>query len=269
MERRKFILATASLGAAGVAGCTGDGDDGNGSGGNGGEMDETETEGEMGDTQTETDSGGMDETETDSGGMDETETDSGGMDETETDSGGEGGNGPQLGSLAEWGTSFVAEYEFSSEEGGEFSGTLRFRDGNYKQVFESEQGTFEIYKIGEDVYQVVDGRCIKNPNSSFGTDFEFDNEEAVTGEDADRRPDRTETIDGERVYVYTTESFQGELFISAETGRPRRVVTEQGTVRYHSWGDVAPIEAPDLECREPGSGGDGDGGDDGGGYDPY
>jgi hypothetical protein len=86
----------------------------------------------------------------------------------------------------------------------------------------------------------------------------------VIGTNPDLAPDRTETIDGEKMYVYATG--QGEVFISAQTGRPRRVVTPQGTLNYHSWGEVEPIQAPDMNCQEVGGGYDGGGGGNGGGY---
>jgi hypothetical protein len=53
------------------------------------------------------------------------------------------------------------------------------------------------------------------------------------------------------MYVYETSSNGTDvtIYISTQSGYIRRVETPQGTIEYHSWGEVGTIEAPDLDCQ--------------------
>lgn len=246
MNRRKLLILLGSLSSASVAGCVG-GDDG--------DAESDSSDNADGDTpDSESDGGTSDDTSDSSDGDG---TDSGGM---------EGEINRE--------ESFVMEYEFQGEEfSGAGSSTIRV---NGQNVYMTIEGTMnvEAYFVDGDYYQVAGGQCFKNPQNmdldTPGPVPEPDGEWDPTA-DIPEEPDGTETIDGETMLVYnfggTEESIYGSTeltaYVSEETGYLRRVESEEWQVDYHSWGDVDPIEAPDMECREVDSGGGGYGGGDG------
>jgi len=271
MDRRKFLLAVVSSSAVGLAGCTGDDEDGDGNGNENGAGNGDENGMDNGD---ENGTGNSDGNGTDNGdgnGMDngdENGTGNGdgngtGNGDGDGDENGNGQTSPPLGDTAQWEDSFVAELTFDDPESGSGEATVRVNGGNYYQTFEVEEGTFEIYSVDGDLYLVQEGRCFKNPGQGIpqtGTGVDPKDEEQVTG-NPDVTPSGRDTIDGEEVYVYEY-SQQGEaftLYVSVDTGRPVRAEFSQGQIDYHSWGEVDPIEPPDIDCQEPG--GNGGGGD--------
>jgi len=274
MERRKFLTTVAVAGAVGLTGCTGgDGDDGgnggdsSGNGGDNGGENGSDNGGENGgDNGGENggDNGG--ENGSDNGG--ENGSDNGG--ENGGDNGGENGSGnggssdgPALSDSFNWDSSFIAEMTLNQPEMGESTVTMRFNSGNWHQTLESDQGTFDIYQVDGDVYMVQESGCIKNPGQTPTPESGVspENQNAVEEEYPDLTPEGQETIDGEEVYVYEAES-EGQTvtwYVSVESGYLRRMEFDGGTIDYHSWGEVDPIEAPDANCQEIGSGGNGGG----------
>ena len=270
MERRRFLLAVTSAGVLGVAGCIGDGDDGgngtddggNGSG-NGGDGDGNGDGGGNGDGDGNGDMETPTETPTENGGDN-------GMENGDDGGNGNGSAGPALGENFTWESSFVAEMTVETPEMGEASTTVRFNSGDFHQTVESNQGTFDIYRVDGDLYMVQQGEtCIKNPGQMPATESGVDpgNQDSVAENYPDLTPEGRETIDGEEMYVYEAQSDGQTMtwYVSVESGYLRRVEFDQGTVDYHSWGEVGPIEKPDMECQEVG-GGDGGGGGGGDGY---
>lgn len=55
-------------------------------------------------------------------------------------------------------------------------------------------------------------------------------------------------IDGVRVWRFDID--EGHLYVSTETGYPVLIedATHGSSIRFHSWGEVDPIEPPDVEC---------------------
>jgi hypothetical protein len=132
--------------------------------------------------------------------------------------------------------------------------TIRSSEGNYHQTIETQQGTMEIYQVDGDVYFVQGEQCFLNPGNMVPdpeTGVDIQDESAVTGGNPDLTPAGRETIDGEEMYVYETSSNGTDvtIYISTQSGYIRRVETPQGTIEYHSWGEVGTIEAPDLNCQ--------------------
>jgi hypothetical protein len=61
---------------------------------------------------------------------------------------------------------------------------------------------------------------------------------------------------GTRRYPGTDgESGETTYYVSAETGYPVRFESPDSDIRFHSYGDVDPVEAPDMDCQEIGEGG--------------
>jgi hypothetical protein len=248
MERRKFMLAVTSAGVLGIAGCIGDGDgDGNGTddGGNG-------------------NGNGSDGNGNGNGNGGNGNGNGNGGNGNGNGNGGSG-DGPALGGNYQWEDSFAADMEFESPEMGTTSATLRFNGGNFHQTFETNQGTVEIYQVDSDFYLVQEGQCIKNPgqNPTAEPPVAPEDQENVGDQYDGLTPEGRTTIDGEEVWEYQVETSDGMVttwYVSVETGYITRVEFEQGTIDYHSWGEVDPIEAPDANCQEIGGGGN-DGGD--------
>jgi hypothetical protein len=267
MDRRRFILAAASAGVATIAGCTGDdgggnGDGGNGDGGNG------DSSGNGDDMANGDDGGNGDDMANGDDGGNGDDGSANGDDMANGDDGGNGGtgDGPALGENYRWEDSFIADMEFETPEMGTTSATLRYNGGNFHNTFETEQGTVEIYQVDDDFYLVQQGQCIKNPgqNPTAEPPVAPEEQENVGDQYDGLTPEGRTTIDGEEVWEYEVEN-EGEVvtwYVSVETGYITRVEFQQGTIDYHSWGDVDPIEAPDADCQEIGGGGNGGGGGD-------
>ncbi|MFC6720165.1 hypothetical protein [Halobacteriaceae bacterium SHR40] len=231
MERRTFLLSVAAGGIVGLAGCSGDGEEDDSA--DGGSTD---------------DDGSADDGSADGGSTDD---DTGGASDDGDD--GTGQESPTLGEVFQWEESFIAEMTLEGQTVGEV--TIRSNGGNYRQTLETEEGTFEIYSVDGDTYLVQQGSCILNPGGQVPEpDDSIDprDEEAVTSGQDDISPAGRGTIDGEEMYVYeyTSEGQTVTLSVSVQTGHLRRVEFDQGTIDYHSWGEVDPIEPPDMQCQD-------------------
>lgn len=134
---------------------------------------------------------------------------------------------------------------------GQFSG-----GDSYWRIEQADGTVVEQYVVDGDQYLVTDGRCIVGYGGDTGVDgMGADRVEEDATEQPDLTPVGRETIDGEEVRVYEISADDGEAltyYVSVDTGYPRRVESESGTFDFHSWGDVEPIESPDMDCREMG-----------------
>lgn len=221
MKRRKFLLVT----TLGVAGCAGDGDDGGENGG--------DNAGEDGD---------------DSGG-----------DATENDG---TGDEPTLAENFQWEESFIADVDITSAGERTTSATIRFNSGNVHQTVETEEGTVELYEVDGDTYIIQQGQCFKNPGQDMAASPPVapQDQDDLDEEFGGLSPAGRDTINGEDVWVYEAEADEAIVtwYVSTETEYIVRVEFQEATVDYHSWGEVDPIEPPDMECQEFGEpGGDG------------
>jgi hypothetical protein len=169
--------------------------------------------------------------------------------------------------------SFVMEYTGEGSGMQEVSSvTVRVDGQNTYMTLEGGQ-QIEVYYVDGESYQVIGERCFKGQDQGQSQvqppgPVPQPGEEYDPTADFPEEPDRRETIDGEEmlVYTFTGPAYQGvevTAYVSANTGYLRRIEGENWTVEYHSWGDVDPIEAPDMECQDVGGGGSGG---DGGGY---
>lgn len=225
--KRRRLLALTATGATGLAtGCVGNGD--------GGEDDGNETNG--GD-------GGSDGDDGEGTGDSDGGNDAGAEDVS-------------LGDSFEMNEAFAFETERTGDQGGTLSG--RFRDGNVYVEIQTEQGTSEFYNIDGDQYFVMNGgRCIRNPGENMSPDDGGVNPEEYENdvqEYSDLSPTETTTIDGEEVYVFEIPgaSDEGSLtyYVGVDSGNLRRVNSSGTVTNFHSWGDVEPVEAPDMECQD-------------------
>lgn len=103
--------------------------------------------------------------------------------------------------------------------------------------------------------------CIEDPGSDMTPsegEREVDTEEYESDveEYATLSPTGTTTIDGEQMYVFeltpemTGNQETSTYYVSVNSGYLRRVETSDRVLKLHSWGEVEPVEAPDMECRD-------------------
>jgi len=274
MERRKFILAATSAGIAGIAGCTGDDDGGgNGDGGNGSGNGDDGGNGsgngdDSGNGSGNGDDGGNGSGNGDGGGNGSGNGDDGGNGSGNGDDGGGngddggngGGDGPRLADVIQWEDTFVAEFQgMSGTEMDDTTFIIRFSGENIHQTVESPEGNMDIYRVDGDTYLVQGGQCLKNPGEvpTPDSDINPESREEVAEDHPDVTPAGRDTIDGEEMRLYEVQE-NGEtvtLYVSVETGFLRRVEFDAGRIDYHSWGEVGPIEPPQMNCQEIGGGG--------------
>lgn len=159
--------------------------------------------------------------------------------------------------------SFVMEIR-TGGSGTEREMTVRVNGQNSRTTFDGEQDV-EVFFVDGDVYQVVDGQCFTNPGEARMPDTGPAPEPGEQWDPIADLPgdhDGRETIDGREMLVYQYEPaedtiYQGvpvTAYVDADTGYLRRVESEEWRVDYRSWGEVDPIEAPDMECQDFGSG---------------
>lgn len=268
---KKLIIIVLVVGAVAVAGCVGGGDQapdtGDGGGDGEGADDGTDGETDNGDGDGEG-SGDADSDGDDSDGGDSDGTTGGTSDgDGDTDGSGTGdGTGGGTDGTNTLGNAFAMteEFAFDAELRGEQQGTMtgRFSQGNMYLQFESDEGTFEFYIVGDNQYMVMSGQgqefCIRNPDRSLPEESQIDPDdyESEVSEYSDLTPTGTTTIDGERVHVYeltpemTGQSETVTYYVSIDTGHPRRVESADAVVDFHSWNNVDSIEAPDMNCQE-------------------
>jgi hypothetical protein len=143
-------------------------------------------------------------------------------------------------------------------ENGEMQMQGRFADGDvYWRIERTDGQVSEMYTVDGEQYFVTDGRCMMGSSSSPGSEapgvaqFEED-----TSSQPELVPAGRETIDGEEFLVYEVSPESGETrtyYVDPETGHPRRIESPSATIDYHSWGDVDPVQAPDMDCQEMGA----------------
>lgn len=236
VRRRRFLAAAAAATAGITTGCTG----------NGGSDGDDESNGDENGTADGTENGGED------GQTDGGETSSEGKDTAEGE--------VRFGDVFGMGESFAFDVEPNDDQGGTVSG--QFYQGNVRVEFENEQGSGEFYSVDGDQYFVMDeeGTCIKNPSEDMAPEdsqVEPDGYESDAEEYAELTPTETTTIDGNEVYVFevTSETPGGTettttYYVGVDSGNLRRVEAQGSVTNFHSWGEVGPIEAPDMECRD-------------------
>ena len=245
IDRRQFVVAAGGAGIAALAGCVGD-DDGD-------------------DEPVDTDDAGVDDTADDGDDepvdTDDTDDTPDADDTAETDDEEEGLSAADL-SFEE---SFVYEGRIHDEMSGEQIEVTFSQHGgdHHMRVTGAEHmDEFETYLVDGTTYQVFDGMCMKG---DFGGDQDTPDIDAEIDEDDELfagippEPDRTDTIDGDRVDVYEIlaedvphEDHDVTLYIDSETGYLRRMDSEMFSFDLHSWGEVDPIEPPEMDCQEMG-----------------
>ncbi|MDL5362429.1 hypothetical protein [Halalkalicoccus sp. NIPERK01] len=192
-----------------------------------------------------------------------------GGDPTDSGEGNGGTGGAETSALFGQSARFADSYAFEmrSLETGETLGWSGRVDGEDSYMrMEEDGGAMEFYSVGGETYIVQDGGCFLMRPEEF---------EAAEGEDVDE-PDMgahegeaaahpeleavgRDTIDGEEVYVFELSASEASehdgavtYYVSVETGYLRRVESEDTAMDFHSWGDVDPIEPPEMECMEMG-----------------
>ena len=134
----------------------------------------------------------------------------------------------------------------------------RFDRGNMFWEVTVEGQQMSWYIVDGTSYFVMDDQCF------IGViDDEFDPDEVDPGEfeeDAMQFPDLepigTDHIDNEPVLVYRLDAGDADhdedilYYIHEETGYLRRMEVGATVWDFHSWGDVDPIEAPEMDCQE-------------------
>ncbi|MGM0372167.1 MAG: DUF7537 family lipoprotein [Halobacteriota archaeon] len=219
MQRRRFIASSVAVGLSLLAGCSSDQEPSNGT------------------TTTTPDS------------------------TTTAADGANGDEAVQFGAVYQLEADYAVDIQYDDPE-SELSGsaTARF-DGEdyYHRIEEAASGdVYELYHVdGTDYVVINDETCIKNPGPSVEpeeSDVDAEADTYAEKPDADLTAKGTTTIDGETVYVFevTGEDVEGTLtiYVSKATGYLRRVESDWGRLDFHSWGDVEPITAPDMECQD-------------------
>lgn len=167
-------------------------------------------------------------------------------DDGETDDDGTSGDNdsenPRLQDVLAW------EHSYVMELGGPLGmGTVTVYEEDTYTLWDSGGIEMEAYRIGDESYIVVDGNCYISVGDSDSEIFEPDE---LMDESGGTRATSIETIDGQEVYRFIVDN--GYLYVSTETGYPRRFEDDDGAglVEFHSWGEVEPIALPDMECVE-------------------
>lgn len=241
LRRRRFIAATAAGASGLLTGCTGGGGNGDG---------DEEADGGGDGTDDSTDGGTGDDGD-------------GQEDDGMEDGGGDGDSGESNPAFRE-AFGMTEQFAFDVEVRGEQQATAsgRIHQGNTYIQVNFEDGTAEFYNIGDDQYMVSSNQgeefCILNPDRTPPDEGQVDPDdyESDVSEYPDLTPTGTTTIDGERVYVYeltpeeTGRSETVTYYVSVSSGYLRRVETQDAVVNFHSWNDVDPVEAPDMDCQD-------------------
>ena len=246
--RRRILAACAAGTVATLAGCGGGGTgeattDGSGdSGGDG--------------------TGGSDGPEESDGSEDSangTETADEGAAET-ADGGGMDGGASQFGEAVVFPDSFAMTATVSTGgETAELSG--RFDGEDLYWEFEQQGQRIEWYIVDETSYIVTGGQCLEG-SLQQGIDRDDVDPEGFS-EDVSANPAiepaGRDTIDGEEVVVYElSESATGDgtltYYILVDSGYPRRIESDSMRWDFTSWGDVEPVEEPEMNCQPMPSG---------------
>lgn len=236
-SRRRYLQLVGATFVVGAAGCTDDS--------------ETDADGDDPDSEDDTreDGGNTNETGTDTDGSDDdtSDTDEGEDDDSDGQTDGdEGDTAPRLADVLTWTDSYAMEIESDESDS-----TWRFNDGNWWLTTTTDGQTSEMYGIrtgsGTETYVVSQGQCFKTESPDRGEE-QFD-PQAPADDDREYVASGRTTIDGEEVYEFDIED--GVYYVSVETGYPVRYESTDGTaIQFHSWGEVDPITAPEMECLE-------------------
>ena len=258
MRRRQYVqLTTAGL-LGSLAGCIGDDTDA-------GDDTTTGDDTDAGDDTTTGDDSPDDATVGDDGDDTEVPADDDvdtGDDEEEAhdDDGGEE-TGQTFGETFTFHDSYAMEMEFTDPETGQ-SGWFeaRHRDGNIHQHWEIDgmSDVWEMYHIDGDSYMVMGEMCFLNPDTDDEPDLEYRDEDFDEVAEPTLEPQGTTTIDNIDVYIYeVSDPSTGEemtYYVDSSTGYLRRIEWSFGVMDLHSWGDVEPISAPEMDCQSFGGG---------------
>lgn len=189
-------------------------------------------------------------------GGDETTTEDGG--ETTDGNGGEtttegGGGDTYYGQLYTFTDNYAVDIVSYEQDA---SGEARYDGDDYYGRWETDGEVYETYHVDGDDYVVFNDQCYVNPGEEIKPETGVDSDAEGYGgmPDADIEPKGMETIDGVQCYKFEVsgEDVQGvlTLYLSESTGYLRRVEGDWGRLDFHSWGDVDPIEPPDMDCQE-------------------
>lgn len=135
-------------------------------------------------------------------------------------------------------------YQLDFEDTGEEPATgtqLVYGEDMHITIEDEVMGTIELYEVDGEIYSVLGGDdCLKGGELTGDdpTDFQYD----------DASVEETTTIDGEEVYVF--EDGDETLYVSTTTGYLTRLEGPDFVADFHSWGEVDPIEPPDMECDD-------------------
>lgn len=188
------------------------------------------------------------------------------------ESGANGGNeGGETGALFGQSARFADSYAFEmrSLETGETLGWSGRVDGEDSYMrMEEDSGVMEFYSVGDEAYFVQDGGCfVTSPGEEERIEEAEEPDIGAHEGEAEAHPELEavgrDTIDGEEVYVFELSASEATehddavtYYVSVETGYLRRVEDGTTVMDFHSWGDVDPIEPPDMECMEMGGWGE-------------
>lgn len=151
---------------------------------------------------------------------------------------------------------FANAYEFVVEVLGEDTQLIGRFDGEHLYWrMEDESDLVEIYYIGSDIYFVENEQeCMlmtadHDMPGAEPVDPEMTDPQIHSGVDASMTHVGTDTIDGDPVYVYEHEDDDGQMYVHAESGRPRRYTGPDVIVDWF-YDDIAPVDPPELDCEE-------------------
>lgn len=153
-------------------------------------------------------------------------------------------------------------FEVEMKEDGTTATGRHYRGDTYVQS-DTEMGPAEFYSVGDDRYAVLldEGMCVMDPRddmtpSDEKTEVDAREYESDVQEYANLSPEGTTRIDGEQVYIFeltpeTTDRQETVTFyVGVDSGHLRRVETPTRIADLTSWGDVEPVEAPDMDCQD-------------------
>jgi len=239
LRTRRQVVRAGLLGATvALAGCSG-GDDG-GAGDGGGDTDAPPADG--------------------SDGGDADATESPAEEPTESDGGDETNAAPPLGEAFTAADSYAVDARIESD-GRTIAMSGRFADGNTYWLIEQDGPEVELYLVDGESYVVTQGQCLLGTIDDVDEN-DIDPAEVESGPEATPDVEATgrDTIDGEDVYVHEVSAAEAEdaeedvtYYVLVDSGYLRRVETASATWNFHSWNEAAPVEKPDMDCRDASS----------------
>ena len=158
-----------------------------------------------------------------------------------------------------FGDAYAMELERTGENGTEIALSGRFHGADHHLQVDLADGRTETYVVDGDSYFVADGTCTRYPGvASVPGDAGTAGDVAEDPSDYPELTYRgTVTRSGEGFHelvlpASTLEGYEEALtyHVDASTYYLRRLETAAVTVDYHSWGEVDPIEPPDVDCTD-------------------